>query len=211
MSANESIQDPEILALMDTCAYVRYGVDRDVRKYHNYMHALAVIDAIREINRDARLHLVIAALYHDAVYVPGAGSDANELCSAAALAVDWAKCRLESAHPVLHAAQILIKQTSVATHLSEFACSPDSDLAVLLDADLAGLAAELDVFIAAQCNIIRENGAAVNEESLDKCARFLKQFLEVRGNIYHTEYARANWEAKARFNIEHFVHEYLTS
>lgn len=206
-------RDHEILALLHAMANVRYSVDRDLRLYHSFSHALMVMDMVCEIDPAAPLHAMVAALYHDAVYVPGAGSNANELCSAAALAVDWAKCRFDKTHPVLGSAQALIRQTSVSDHLSPLAPDPDdlSDIATLLDADLSGLASDLDVFVNLQCSIILENGGEVNEENLSKCAAFLKQFLEVRDNIYHTEYARTNWETKARFNIEYFVDEFLTS
>jgi predicted metal-dependent HD superfamily phosphohydrolase len=211
MTASMHSRDHEILALLHATANVRYNVDKDLRIYHSLAHALSVMDAVQQINPDAPLHLVVAALYHDAVYVPGAGKDANELCSAAALAVDWDKCRFDKAHPVLLPAQDLIRRTSVNSHLSPMAPDPEelADIATLLDADLSALASDLDVFVQLQCCIIAENGGIVDEESLGKCAAFLKQFLEVRDNIYHTEYARTNWEAKARFNIQYLIDEFL--
>jgi predicted metal-dependent HD superfamily phosphohydrolase len=211
MTTSMHSRDHEILALLHATANVRYSVDKDLRIYHSLAHALSVMDAVREINPDAPLHVIVAALYHDAVYVPGAGKDANELCSAAALAVDWEKCRFDKDHPVLAPAQELIRRTSVAHHLLPIEIDPLDDLATLLDADLIALASDLDVFVQLQCCIIAENGGIVNEETLGKCATFLKKFLEVRDNIYHTEYARTNWEAKARFNIQYLIDEFLTS
>jgi len=211
MTPSMHSRDHEILTLMNAMANVRYSVDRDLRQYHNYAHALAVMDAVQEINSEAPLSWMVAALYHDAVYVPGAGSDSNERCSAAALAVDWEKCRFDKNHPVLVPAQNLIRRTSIKNHLMSIELDPLSDLATLLDADLVALTSDLDVFVQLQCNIVIENGGNVDEESLGKCATFLKQFLEVRDNIYHTEYARTNWEAKARFNIQYLIDEYSPS
>jgi predicted metal-dependent HD superfamily phosphohydrolase len=210
-TASTHSRDHEILALLNATANVRYSVDRDLRLYHSYAHALSVMDAVQEIKPDAPLYLMVAALYHDAVYVPGAGKDANEMCSAAALAVDWDKCRFAKDHPVLVPAQDLIRRTSVQHHLLPLELSATADHSVLLDADLVALASDLDVFVQLQCCIIAENGGPVDEESLGKCAEFLKQFLEVRDNIYHTEYARTNWEAKARFNIQYMIDEFLPS
>lgn len=206
MSNQVHSRDHEILALMCACANVRYGVDRDLRTYHNYSHAIVVMDAVQEINPDAGLQLAIAALYHDAVYIPGAGTDANERCSAAALAVDWAKCRFHKQHPVLSAAQTLILGTPVKNHLT--ANRITTELGTLLDADLRSLATDRDEFLQNQANIILENGGEVGIVTLGLCANFLHQFLTVRSHIYHTDYAREMWEDQARSNIEWLCAEY---
>lgn len=206
MSNQIHSRDHEILALMCACANVRYGVDRDVRTYHNYPHAMMVMDAVQEINPSAGLHMAIAALYHDAVYIPGAGEDANERCSAAALAVDWAKCRFHKQHPVLGAAQQLIMGTPVKNHLS--AVRITTELGALLDADLRGLSGDRAEFLQHQKNIILENGSEVGIITLGMCANFLHKFLTVRSHIYHTDYAREMWEDQARSNIEWLCAEY---
>lgn len=206
MSTSIHSRDHEILALMSACANVRYNVDNSLRKYHNLNHALTVMDAIQVINPRAAFHMAIAALYHDAVYVPGAGSDANERCSAAALAVDWAKCRFSSDHPVLKKAQKLIANTSVEHHLSQHRVT--TELGVLLDADLYSFTADHNAFVTNQSNIIEENGGTVGPDTLRKCALFLQQFLTVRSHIYHSDYARENWEPLARANIEWFCATY---
>lgn len=184
-------------------AEVRYQVDSDIRFYHNLQHALAVMDGVLEIEPNASTEVLIAALYHDAVYIPGASEDANEYCSAAALALDWRRGHLEIGDAALPSAQRLIKQTTIRHHLTS--CNISGNLAILLDADLHSLAADWDIFINNQSNIIKENSGKVSTETLGTCGDFLSQFLNVRNFIYHTEYARTHWEARARANIKQLI------
>lgn len=198
-------------------AQKRYKVDWQLRQYHNWEHALDVyMYAIELQGGNADLELELAALYHDAVYVPGAGSNANELCSAAALKVDALKCGFDIS--VIEKAQQLIRQTSINFHLItpiEMAKLHPSDkselenkqLAVLLDADLASLAREWDRFVKKQIDILTENGADDTPENRAKSALFLKQFLTCRDKIYHTEFARKHYEAAARENITRWIAE----
>jgi predicted metal-dependent HD superfamily phosphohydrolase len=184
-------------------AEVRYQVDSNIRFYHNLNHAIAVMDAVLEIEPNASTKLQVAALYHDAVYIPGAKGDANEWCSAAALAIDWREGHLEVEDVTLPAAQELIIKTSIPHHLTPWRVRGDH--AVLLDADLRSLSADWGQFLATQSSIIKENGSKVSVEALRKCGEFLLQFLKAREFIYHTEYARTHWEATARNNIHRLI------
>ena len=185
----------------------RYDVDHSVRYYHNYDHAISVVTATLLISPDASTELQLAALYHDAVYVPGAGADANECCSAAALGVDWREAALPASGILAHA-QELIKYTSVLHHVSKWPVF--GELAVLLDADLSPLAAPYPTFFQNQSNIILENGGELTAENYKLSTKFLEQFLTCRTHIYHTPYGQTHWETQARANIETYVAQYLT-
>jgi predicted metal-dependent HD superfamily phosphohydrolase len=179
-----------------------YNFDSRTKKYHNLHHALDVVKAVYELTEMPSLALLFAAKWHDAVYVPKAGGDSNERCSSAALNVCYQKQReFESQENmmVIEGAQDLIVNTDVATHLSTERI-PQSDLAILLDADLSSLAADWPVFIQNQKDIISENFGTWPKDQLASAA-FLKQFLTVRTSIYHTDKARELWEADARQNI----------
>lgn len=189
--------DPIVTTLLPS-AVIRYGVDGHVRHYHNIDHALSVLRSLHALVPVVPVHLEVAALYHDAVYVPGAGSDANELCSSAALEIDW-KAIDAGPDTILVKAQVLIRNSCVAVHLMHERAA--GDLAVLLDADLRSLAAPWEMFALNQCNIIRENGGELTEENFIKCGKFLHQFLSCRDHIYHTDVARDEWEDLARENI----------
>jgi predicted metal-dependent HD superfamily phosphohydrolase len=195
---------PIVKALLPS-AVIRYSVDGHIRHYHNLDHALYVLESLDELVDDVPVHLAVAALYHDAVYVPGAGSDANELCSSAALEIDWKNINAGS-DSILIQAQRLIRNTDVCTHL--MLQKADGDLAVLLDADLHSLAASWEVFVENQHNIIRENRGELVDANFIRCGEFLQEFLTTRQYIYHTDTARAKWEAVARANITRWCTQY---
>jgi len=175
-----------------------YTFDQAPRYYHNFDHALHVMRAVSELESYPSEHVSLAALYHDAVYIPGAGGNANECCSAAALGADWKRVKLESSM-ILTKAQTLIKWTSVDNHMTGERMY--GDIAILLDADLASLASDWKTFEQNQHNIIIENGGALTKVNFQKCGQFLRRFLGVREYIYHTDAARVRWEDAAVTNI----------
>jgi predicted metal-dependent HD superfamily phosphohydrolase len=190
---------PQIVAK----ARFRYEVDAEVRAYHNFEHATRVAQNCLTLNENAADELLYAALYHDAVYIPGSGEDANERCSAAAFKKDWNTYCKNSLHRVsvldVESVCQLIRNTSIDMHLTHMRLQ--GNLATLLDADLESLATNYYKFTLNQEAIIIEQGGEVNKENLRKCAEFLRQFLQVRPSIYHTDKARELWEKQARENI----------
>lgn len=198
---------PIVKALLPL-AVVRYSVDCCIRDYHNLDHALYVLESLNELVDNVPVHLAVAALYHDAVYVPGAGSDANELCSSAALEIDW-KAINAGPGTMLVESQVLIRNTCVAVHLMHERAV--GDLAVLLDADLRSLSSPWEVFEQKQHDIIRENGGELTNENFIKCGEFLRRFLSGRSHIYHTDTARNKWEADACTNIFKWCNQYGVS
>ena len=179
-----------------------YLFNGENRHYHNWDHANWVALTCYEITEHmASDELILAAWWHDAVHVPHAGSDANERCSAAALLQAGRGCSKEDFVVVDKAAQLIL-YTCVEIHLNERRIV--GDLAVLLDADLSSLADPCDKFLETQQNIIKEmNGTW--PESQPESEAFLKNFLECREFIYHTDYGREHWEAAARANIERYL------
>lgn len=182
-----------------------YRFNEAIRKYHNYRHAKSVAEAVCELTSAPSPELLLAAWYHDAVYVPGAGEDANERCSAAALKVEYLKTRgtfgdeaaTIVADGIISEAQSLIRSTTIDHHLSttRFDAPIHRDLAMLLDADLSSLALPYEEFLVNQENIIIENSGTF-EKNRVQSAMFLRQFLKCREFIYHTDKARELWEEK---------------
>ena len=183
-----------------------YRFNEAPRGYHNYYHAQSVAEAICELTPAPAAELLLAAWYHDAVYVPGAGGDANEQCSAAALKVEYLKIRntfgdeIKEADAVIASAQDLIRKTSVEWHLHKGRVGAFCNIGMLLDADLSSLALPYEEFLVNQKNIIIENGGTFKKNQ-PQSAMFLRKFLECKEFIYHTDKARALWEEKARTNI----------
>jgi predicted metal-dependent HD superfamily phosphohydrolase len=183
-----------------------YNVNADLRLYHNFDHAgKDVANAVHTLtDNNPSLALLISAIWHDAVYFPNAGADANERCSSAALGIEARKIArsVELSKEIkdsVNKAQDLIEYTAIEYHFHRQRIG--GELAVLLDADLSSLAAHYGRFVDSQHNIIRENGGEVNAENCKKSAQFLSSFLRCRKNIYHTDKARELWEASARVNI----------
>lgn len=181
-----------------------YDFNWTERYYHNWGHAVAVVNSVQIVDLNPSKELILAAYWHDAVYIPGAGRDANERCSAAALVLSARSDHLyqtAESKDIIEKAMWLIQHTSVEHHLSKEPIT--GDLATLLDADLSSLAVSYDQFVHNQINIINENGGTY-ENSKGESATFLNQFLGRREFIYHTSAARLNWEAQARKNIEKY-------
>lgn len=188
----------------------RYNIDADIRTYHNMDHAIAVHNALFKLGNPS-MAAQLAALYHDAVYVPGAATGANEQCSAAVLRLDWVLLGKEQGTGIsegcITAAMLYIQNTSVDVHLSTDRVDSTSDLAMLLDADLSALAADWSVFEQNQAHIISENdGEPTNPSARKLSALFLSKLLTVRPDIYHTDAARQLWECPANSNI----HKWMT-
>lgn len=194
-----------------------YNTIGDHRKYHNTAHAMRVIRNLFEITTNPSVELIIAALWHDAIYIPGAGSfddPINEKASSAALIAQYKIDQIKQnkqidldshSYKITKAAGELIEGTSIKNHLYN-GRYVIGELPLLLDADLGSLADEWDSFFETQKNIIQENyGDPSDRKNIAKCADFLSNFLTTREFIYHTEKGRELWEDKARENIKRLI------
>lgn len=175
-----------------------YGMNSDYLPYHNLQHAKEVAMAVSDAP-NVHPATVVAAIWHDAIYIPG--SKVNEQASADALRYEF---RVYKPHAnIAEAAALLVEQTKISDHLTSEHKS--GQIAYLLDADIHSLGLptrQFSKFITNQENILVENGAPINKENLKKCAEFLSQFLTVREHIYHTPYFRHKYESLARSNIK---------
>ncbi len=171
------------------------------RNYHNLDHADRVW---KELGPHASLAAQIAAIWHDAIYIPR--GKANEQASSDALTYEWVRMNIALDIPVLHAANKLIEGTTVSNHLRTDPVESSSDLALLLDADLASLADDYEMFVNNQANIILENGGdPTRMEARVMCGNFLGAFLTCRPFIYHTDKGRNEHEYKAKDNIRRYI------
>lgn len=180
-----------------------YRFNDSAKHYHNWKHALFVVKSLWKMDNDPDDATLLAAYWHDAVYVPKAGSDANERCSSAALGNAAMQYNDNETIRIVEDAKELILYTTVDVHLNTRKRLGGS-VAKLLDSDLASLANPYDEFVSAQRDIIREQGGTVElhtEDSQD----FLENFLECREYIYHTDYGREHWEDIAKSNIKRYI------
>jgi predicted metal-dependent HD superfamily phosphohydrolase len=164
------------------------------RRYHTVDHVVAVVAAVEDLGaadgaRDLGA-VVAAAFYHDAVYEPA--SPSNERASARLARRDlttlgWVADR------TAHVADVI---EATADHRS----APDTDHALLSDADLAILAAPPDEY-AAYVGAVRAEYHHVDDAAWRAGRRtILDRFLE-RDWIYATPTGRTRWEHAARANL----------
>lgn len=169
--------------------------DEPQRAYHrlsHVRHVLEVVDALRaEEPIDDPVAVQLAAWFHDAVYEPGA--DDNEARSAA-LATEvlagWGIAHDRSAHVAA-----LVRAT--AHHP---VVGVDADTAVLVDADLAILAADPDTYDVYRRAVRVEHGHLDDASWRAGRSAFLRDML-ARPALYATASMRARAEPVARRNL----------
>jgi predicted metal-dependent HD superfamily phosphohydrolase len=188
---------------LQTAAARWYGFDSKLRRYHNLHHALRVVGGVRLLTGDHDPSLFLAALWHDAVYIPGAGVSVNENASAAALNSEYQRSGniTLGRSQVVNSAMNLIRGTSVEHHLSPK--NPrSSHQRVLLDADLSSLADSYRLFLHDQRRILLEGGYdPKSTASWIGVSTFLSKLKNSRGCIFRTPKGRYLFERKALFNI----------
>ncbi|HEV7205124.1 MAG TPA: hypothetical protein VGN18_10970 [Jatrophihabitans sp.] len=167
------------------------------RRYHTTRHVEAVLaDADRlgtELGLTARDRavVVLAACAHDVVYDARPGED--ERASAA-----WAVAALTRAGLAPELASRV--EALVLATLTHEAAPDDLPAAVLLDADLAILAAppaDYADYVAG----VRAEYAAVPDDAWRTGRSAVLEALAARAELYVTAPARARWEAAARANV----------
>ena len=165
------------------------------RRYHTAEHVAWVIQHVEELDRDESIRdlnaVIAAAFYHDAVYEPR--YPANERASARLAKRDlnqlgWAESRINSIATMIEATR---------DHVDP----PDTDTAVLLDADLATLGSEPADYAAYVKAVRSEYRHLDDDEWQIGRAEVLRSFLD-RETIFATSSGRLRWEEAARMNLE---------
>ena len=189
-----------------------YMANDDQRYYHTFDHALDVASEVIHLSlvgpggiaHCSRTHhlkeLLIAAIYHDAIYVPGEGGK-NEAESAKVAVEEIEKMEIDcDSNYVSH----LINET--ANHFKTVKrdyvdVERSKDRHTLMDADIHSFAAPFDIFVETQEHIFREfvaAGTPRDEASAnqDKFLAFVlgldRIFYSVRGVMLYEDIARDN-------------------
>ncbi|RQP26080.1 HD domain-containing protein [Piscinibacter terrae] len=179
----------------------RDAYDSPGRHYHGWSHIEACLNQFKEVQVDRPRTVLLAILFHDAIYVPGRRDNEER---SAQLAVDTlvAHSRLD-ADEREEVAQ-LIRLT--ASHHAPRTLLHDE--AALLDIDLSVLGADEATYRAYADGVRREFvPAAVTSEAFTAGrSRFLHGLL-AQEHLFATARMRARREAAARRNIEHELQE----
>ncbi|GIF24159.1 putative metal-dependent HD superfamily phosphohydrolase [Actinoplanes tereljensis] len=166
------------------------------RHYHTVAHLSAVLDVVEEFEGLAphpeRVRL--AAWMHDAVYDPRALGDANERDSAEFAAGLLATLGV----PAQVGDEVARLVGLTAGHATG---EDDRDGELLCDADLAILAGDDEAYAAYTAAIRQEYAHVPDDAFKDGRAQVLKALLELP-TIYRLEPLRAQWEERARANLE---------
>lgn len=171
------------------------------RYYHNIEHINTVVDRGREISESYGLHdlttaqFMLAAIYHDIIYVPG--FEWNERLSA-----EYALSHLELLGLAPEQTN-RIEDAIVATQSHNRTKSPISNL--LIDCDLYELGT--DAYPENEILIRKEFGNPNDSDWRKGRTKFLHSFL-LRDSIYTVNFDSA-LEARARHNMETELKELL--
>ena len=197
----------KVVKLLAIRSYKYYKYTR--LAYHNFQHIVTVLKSIGTLTNDFRdtdikyAELILAACYHDAVYIPGCAY--NEDLAAKAFSKEHDDLRLEiGQHYTLdhYLVEDLIISTKVSNHLTTHHLQ-SMEVKVLMDADLASLAYNYVHFRENNKRIISENlvnGESITISKLIECNDFLQLFAK-KDFIYRTIRGRSLGEHIARENI----------
>ena len=193
------------LELLWDAAAVWYRMPK--RYYHTLAHANEVATALFAMG-GASPALMLAARWHDAVYIPGAAINVNEDASAAALKLDARNLALTPKQiAIVQEADTLVRLTSMDMHQSRSLVK--GAIATLLDADISSMGAVYRTFVQNQKNIIREQtGLPPTAEGLAKSSAWLTDFAARRPYMFHTNRGRFLYELTAKDNIIRFAKTY---
>lgn len=164
------------------------------RGYHDTRHLAEVLARVEELAEAGELFdlpvVLLAAWFHDAVYDAQPGAEERS----ARWALDaLAACRLPTE---------LVDEVARLVRLTESHRPEPEDAAgcALTDADLAILAAPAARYAQYADDVRREYAAVPDEDFRAGRAAVLEDLL-AKPTLFHTAYARRQWEQSARTNV----------
>ena len=164
------------------------------RGYHDTRHLAEVLDRLDELaGAGASFDTTpvrLAAWFHDAVY--DGERDAEERSAA------WAEDALAGAAPPAVVAEVVRLVRLTETHTP---ADDDANGCALSDADLGILAApreRYDEYVAA----VRREYAHLDDTVFTAGRADVLRALAAKPHLFHTAYAREQWEGAARANLE---------
>ena len=189
--------DPHWLAGVDAelLRQVRAAYDSPGRHYHGWPHIQACLSEFVQLSFDDPRVVLLALLFHDAVYVPGRHD--NEARSA-----EWADTLIRQYSDMSDTQRAGISALILVTasHYANESLSPDAEK--LIDIDLAVLGASWPVYQAYAQGVRDEYcGAGVPPAAYAVGRIAFLDGLAAHPHIFLTERARVQYEQAARRNI----------
>jgi predicted metal-dependent HD superfamily phosphohydrolase len=187
------------------------------RRYHGVRHVCWVLRHVDELAVDEPVDdlaaVVVAACFHDAVYDPR--SSDNEASSARLArrelaACSWPSRRVDAVAAMIEATASHVREPGPAAGAAgaagagsagtSAALGDGTDVAVLLDADLAILGAPPNGYDAYVTGVRAEYGHVDEAAWRSGRAAIVRSLLE-RAELYRTPTGRARWDSRARANL----------
>ena len=164
------------------------------RFYHDFAHVHDVLETVASLEALATDYdaILLAAWFHDVIYVVGEGID-NEYESAEFAVEKLSELGVDRA--------LIEKVRQLILHTRHDAAPDELDAQILLDADLRALAAPESLFWDNSAEIRLEYQSIPDALFFPGRARILQSFLE-RERIYLTDVMYAAHEAQARENVQ---------
>lgn len=198
--------DAKILAGIDArlFARVRSAYDSPGRAYHAWAHILACVVEFRHMTFNHPRAVLLALLFHDAIYV--AGRKDNEAKSA-----ELAVLTLAELSDVTESEREEISAMILFTASHHAIGKPSRDAMKMLDIDLSILGAEWPIYEAYAAGVRREFCPAVVSDFKFNIGRlkFLRS-VQQQKNIFLTEEMRSRREQAAKENIAREIGELET-
>jgi predicted metal-dependent HD superfamily phosphohydrolase len=195
--------DARILAGIDARVFerVRSAYDSSGRAYHAWPHIVACLTEFRQMTFDHPRAVLLALLFHDAIYV--AGRKDNEAKSA-----ELADRTLTDLSDVDESEREEISAMIMLTASHHAIGKPSHDAMKMLDIDLSILGAEWSIYEAYAAGVRREFCPAVVSDFRFNIGRlkFLRS-VQLQTNIFLTEEMRSRREPAAKENIAREIRE----
>jgi predicted metal-dependent HD superfamily phosphohydrolase len=173
----------------------RAAYDSPGRHYHAWSHIEACLEQFKGLHLERPRTVLLAILFHDAVYIPGRRDNEER---SAQLAVDALAAHSSLGAGEREAVAELIRLT--ASHHAPRALLPDE--AAFIDIDLSVLGADETAYRAYADGVRREFvPAAVTAEAFTAGRSRFLQGLLAQEHIFATAWMRTRREAAARRNI----------
>jgi predicted metal-dependent HD superfamily phosphohydrolase len=177
------------------------------RRYHDVRHVCWVLRHVDELTSAEPTGdlaaIVVAACFHDAVYDPR--SSANEAASARLARrelaeLGWPPPRIDAVADMIEATATHVSGDDTQHAHAAHCAAAASDVAVLLDADLAVLGAPPSAY-AAYVNGVRAEYAHLDDVAWRTGRAAVVRALLDRPTRYLTPTGSSRWDARARANL----------
>ena len=183
---------------------VRRAYDSPGRVYHAWSHIEMCLRQFNQVHFDDPRTVLMALLFHDAVYV--VGDSQNELRSA-----ELAQQSLQRHSNLTGSERDRVSQLIMLTANHHHETVLDGDAAAFIDIDLAVLGSDWPTYEAYAIGVEREFCPAVVSLPMFRAGRrrFLQGLLS-QPFIFLTPAMRQSNEAAARRNLQREIHDMLT-